>query len=278
MKLRTRLTLALHRRLMLALRELRHPAERSRARSALAHTVDERAFVSADDRLERLVGITRNASAERRRAVLAQAGHSRAQLMQDLFVVSELGEKRGAGFFVEFGATNGVDLSNSWMLETRLGWKGILAEPARCWHAALRQNRSCAIDVECVWARTGERLDFDEVGAPELSTLSEFSQVDGHALARTNRKRYQVPTVSLNDLMRRYDAPAEPDYLSIDTEGSEFAILREFDFDRYRFKVITCEHNHTPMRGEIHRLLTAAGYRRKLEELSCFDDWYVRTE
>ena len=45
--------------------------------------------------------------------------------MQDLWVCYELGEKRD-GFFVEFGATNGVKNSNTWLLETKLGWKGIL--------------------------------------------------------------------------------------------------------------------------------------------------------
>jgi len=88
--------------------------------------------------------------------------------------------------------------------------------------------------------------------------------------------RYQVPTISLNDLLRRHGAPAEPDYLSIDTEGSEFAILRELDFARFAFKVITCEHNHTPKREQIRQLLESAGYRRKHEDLSRFDDWYVR--
>src|SRR5208282_3167640 len=41
---------------------------------------------------------------------------SRAQLRQDLFVLSELDFKKN-GFFVEFGATNGLDLSNTYLLE-----------------------------------------------------------------------------------------------------------------------------------------------------------------
>jgi hypothetical protein len=106
--------------------------------------------------------------------------------------------------------------------------------------------------------------------------LSDFSQSDGHAKSRSDKTSYQVPTVSLNDLLRRHGAPAEPDYPSIDTEGGELAILREFDFARYRFKVITCDHNHTPAREQIRQLLTAAGYQRKHVELSRFDDWYVR--
>lgn len=269
-------------RMAAAFREWLRPdrAERSLASKALSGRAVERAVfgecLSEPERLDLLTSLLRQMPEPRRAELIAQVGFSRSQLMQDLFVLSELGERRDAGFFVEFGAADGVALSNSWLLEQRLGWKGILAEPARCWHESLTRNRTCAIDTDCVWSLSGEQLDFDEVSAGELSTLSEFSQSDGHAQARSDKMSYQVPTISLNDLLHRHGAPAEPDYLSIDTEGSEFAILKELDFARFHFKVITCEHNYTPMREQIRQLLESAGYRRKYLELSRFDDWYVR--
>jgi hypothetical protein len=55
---------------------------------------------------------------------------SKSQLKQDLFVLAELDFKSN-GFFVEFGATNGIDLSNTHLLENEFGWGGILAEPAK---------------------------------------------------------------------------------------------------------------------------------------------------
>jgi FkbM family methyltransferase len=200
---------------------------------------------------------------------------SMAQLRQDLFVLSELGFKRG-GFFVEFGAANGKELSNTWLLEKRFGWSGILAEPARCWHGPLAAHRGCAIEHDCVWKTTGETLEFLETAEAELATLADYQSVDMHAKARRSAKCYGVKTVSLADLLARHHAPAAPDYLSIDTEGSEYEILREFDFARHPFKVITCEHNHTSARAKIFELLTRAGYVRKFEALSDFDDWYVR--
>ena len=274
----------LHKRIVASIREALHPdrIHRVQARHALeTHYVERADFgecLSDDSRLDQLVGIIKNTPEAGRATVRHYAGYSRAQLMQDLFVLSELGVRRGEGFFVEFGASDGVALNNTWLLEKCLGWKGILAEPAQCWHAALRVNRQCVIETDCIWSKTGDLLDFDEVSTAELSTISQFCQADSHALARSESRRYQVSTISLNDLLHRHHAPTELDYLSIDTEGSEFAILREFDFDRYRFKVITCEHNHTPTREKIHQLLLAAGYKRKLEKLSRFDDWYVRCD
>ncbi|MBK7635080.1 MAG: FkbM family methyltransferase [Saprospiraceae bacterium] len=58
------------------------------------------------------------------------------------------------------------------------------------------------------------------------------------------------------------------DYLSIDTEGSEYDILSSFNFDRYTFGIITVEHNYTAYRDRIKDLLESKGYRRVLTNLS----------
>jgi len=200
---------------------------------------------------------------------------SRAQIFQDAFVLHVLGTEQ-PGFFVDFGATDGVSLSNSWLLETAYGWRGILAEPARNWQADLRANRPNArIETRCVWTETGAELVFREAAERELSTIDSFAGGDSQARNRQNAETYSVTTVSLNDMLAELGAPAPFDYLSIDTEGSEFDILSHFDLARYMPRVITVEHNYTPRRRDIHALLTAAGYRRVLTEVSLFDDWYL---
>lgn len=209
--------------------------------------------------------------------ILRLLPQSKAQFRQDLFVLAELGLKRD-GFFVEFGATDGLSLSNTHLLEHEFGWHGILAEPAQCWHAALTANRNCAIDRRCIWKGSGETVIFNETAIPELSTINKFSSADLHRDSRKVGSRYEVTTVSLIDLLAEHGAPPRIDYLSIDTEGSEFDILEGFDFDRYKVSVITCEHNFTPTRRRVHGLLTARGYVRKFEGVSEFDDWYVKAD
>lgn len=207
--------------------------------------------------------------------LLQYFGLSKSQLRQDLFVLSHLGFKKN-GFFVEFGATNGLDLSNSHLMEKEFGWNGILAEPAACWHNELKYNRNSNIETDCVWIDSKSVLAFNQVDEPELSTINIFSDDDSHSKARKNSKIYEVQTISLNDLLKKYKAPKVIDYLSIDTEGSEYNILSHFDFSEYSFKVITCEHNYTPMREKIFALLTQQGYQRVFEEISLWDDWYVK--
>ena len=201
---------------------------------------------------------------------------SKSQLHQDLFVLLETNFKKN-GFFVEFGATNGVDLSNTNLLEREFNWKGILAEPARVWHSDLEKNRECSIERNCVWSDSNSVLDFNEATEAELSTITKYNSVDWASTRRKNGVGYKVKTISLVDLLIKHNAPKVIDYLSIDTEGSEYEILSHFDFDSYQFRVITCEHNFTKMREKIYDLLISKGYKRKYVALSRFDDWYIKS-
>jgi FkbM family methyltransferase len=199
---------------------------------------------------------------------------SKAQFGQDLFVLSQ-SEFKTHGFFVEFGATDGVYLSNTYILEKELGWNGILAEPAKCWHENLNKNRKCHIETDCVWSSSHKTFTFNQSKLAWLSTITEFSQSDYLAHRRGRASTYDVNTISINDLLSKFNAPDCIDYLSIDTEGSEFEILNALNFNKYQIKIISCEHNHTVQRERIHLLLSGNGYRRILESHSGVDDWYI---
>jgi FkbM family methyltransferase len=207
----------------------------------------------------------------------AQRMHSNAQLCQDLWVLWETGCKRN-GYFVEFGATNGVTLSNTCLLEKAYGWNGILAEPFAVWHNDLAMNRSARIDHRCVWRQTGEQLEFIETPAnPEYAGLRAraFDGEYGTARGAVGQSTV-VKTVSLNDLLREHDAPAHIDYLSIDTEGSELDILEAFEFSRYRVDLISVEHAFNDAKREALRvLLVRNDFVRRFEAFSRWDDWYV---
>jgi FkbM family methyltransferase len=193
-----------------------------------------------------------------------------------------LNEKR-SGTFLEFGATNGVELSNSLLLEKEFGWKGVLAEPSPQWHAALMQNRPDAtILTDCIYSETGKNVDFfvSEVGV--LSSLEEFknhdaSSMPGNAQAR-NRNGYtvSVPTISLNDVFVRYLDSAPIDYMSVDTEGSELLILENFDFGKFGPRIVSVEHNFSDSEAMLDELFQHNGYERYFREQTQFDAWYVR--
>ncbi|WP_422345144.1 FkbM family methyltransferase [Parasphingorhabdus sp.] len=201
---------------------------------------------------------------------------SRAQLFQDIWALSELDGKRD-GFFVEFGATDGLEKSNSYLLEKKYGWGGILAEPNPDWHQSLRANRpGSTIVEECVWKETGQTLHFQIADNAELAGVVSSAQTDRHN--RNIMRTISVQTISLIDLLKRHDAPAEIDLLSIDTEGSEVDILAAYPFETGpKFRLIAVEHNYIQEKIDaLDALLEPWGYQRVLIEHSAFDAWYVR--
>lgn len=199
-----------------------------------------------------------------------------AQLGQDLWVLDRSNHKRN-GFFIEFGATDGVALSNTLLLETEFGWAGLLAEPNPAFQTALKRNRHCTISDACIGARTGEDVEF--ILADVFGGIADYADSDPHAgtrkAYRDNGDSLWLTTISLEDFLIQHGAPREIDYLSVDTEGSEYDILAAFPFDRWTIRLITVEHNFTPTREKIHALLTGLGYQRTEAQ---WDDWYELTQ
>jgi FkbM family methyltransferase len=193
-----------------------------------------------------------------------------SQLGQDLWVLEQTNQKTG-GYFVEFGACDGVFLSNTYLLEKSFSWTGICAEPNRELFHRLIKNRNCLCLQECIFSESGKTLPF--LAAGELGTLQEFVASDSHGAtrARALAESYAVSTISLNDLLEKALAPPIIDYLSVDTEGSEYEILRTFDFKRWIVRCWTIEHNYTESRDKIAELMTSHGYQRIAKD---WDDWF----
>lgn len=193
---------------------------------------------------------------------------SEAQLFQDLYVMYKLNKKFGV--FVDFGATNGKDINNSWLLEKQFEWTGIVCEPNPQFHEELKSNRTCFVETKCVSDTSNKVVTFLQTKSPELSTVSGYDN-DEHN--RSEHIRIDVQTISLNDMLEKYQID-KIDYLNIDTEGSEFDILSSFNIEKYMPKIITVEHNFTSNRNKIYDLLTSKGYTREFEIFSRWDDWY----
>ena len=198
------------------------------------------------------------------------------QLLQDAFVQWILQEKQ-KGFFVEIGTGDGIFLSNSYALEKEFGWCGILAEPNKNFQKEIKKNRPDSILAPyAITDKSGKKLMFmDTYDAPELSTLKNYAHQDLHD--RSTFNEYEVETMTLNDLLSKYDAPSRVNYISVDTEGSEYTILKDFDFNKYAVDVFTVEHNYNAENlAKIDSVLLPNGYARVFKNISRFDAWYVK--
>jgi FkbM family methyltransferase len=198
---------------------------------------------------------------------------ARAQNFQDVFVIWILGKMRG-GYFAEVGAANGVQFSNTHLLEKQFGWTGLLVEPAVCWHPHILKNRRAKLDTRCAWSTSGDEISFCQLPDSNLSTASKYLPEQLRTWRTSPTCRYDVKTATLQEILR--DAPPVVDYLSLDVEGAELEVLAAYDFS-HNFRVVTVEHNFQEQRrSQIRSLLSSRGYLRVCEDLSKFDDWYVR--
>ena len=48
---------------------------------------------------------------------------------------------------------------------------------------------------------------------------------------------------NINDVLENHNCPNEVDYLSFDVDAAQWKTFNELDWDKYKFKVITLEHN-----------------------------------
>lgn len=202
--------------------------------------------------------------------------HSKSQLRQDVHVLLRNNMKEN-GYFVEIGAHDGISFSNTYMLEQIFNWKGIVVEPSPQFNTLIRKNRSCFVDTRCVYTKSNKIVDFVEHKSSSLSGIQCYNDANRAELSGKESRVIQLNTISLNDLLGHYEAPSIIDYISVDTEGSEFSILENFDFGKYKVQFFSIEHNYSSMRDDLTHLMETNGYKRIMEEYSQWDDWYVPT-
>jgi FkbM family methyltransferase len=169
----------------------------------------------------------------------------------DRWIVEEvLGPQRG-GYFVEAGAKDGIVDSNTYTLEKHLDWEGICVEPQPDYYAGLQLNRRCRTERCALFSSSGT-VEFinNRLGLGGVSeTIRHPDQVTGDTIIR-------VPSMTLLELLEKHHAPRIIDYLSLDTEGSEFEILRVFNFGAHVFRCVTIETD------DCNALLLRHGYRQ----------------
>lgn len=229
-------------------------------------------FFIGNERLAPMFGILNVIKSNRHHELIQNFSTSKSQFGQDLFVIAALDFTKN-GFFVEFGAADGKELSNTYILEKFYKWNGVLAEPALVWHKHLSRNRSAIIETKCVYEKSGTWLEFHE--SVDYAILSGLF-VSNEKVEKS--RKYKVETISLLDLLIKTNAPTVIDYLSIDTEGSELAILEAFDFAKYDFKIITVEHNFRKETDEILKLLKNNGYIQVFSDLSGIEGWFINSK
>jgi FkbM family methyltransferase len=197
---------------------------------------------------------------------------SHAQFGEDR-ILAEIFADRAEGRCVEVGANDGRTGSASYLFEQR-GWQCLLVEPIPALAQEIRKHRACTV-VNCAASSSaGEAKFFVAEGVEAVSGLDltperlEWAQRVGGTI-----REITVRTATLDSLLE--DAGfSDLDFVTIDVEGHELAVLEGFDLDTYRPRVVILEDNSVEGDVRVARHMADHGYvhfRR-----TGVNEWYAR--
>ena len=183
---------------------------------------------------------------------------SYSQFNQDINILNFYNDKK-FGFFVEAGAQDGCNYSNSYYLEKNNYWNGICVECNPYWYNKLCNNRKNTLNYNyALYNSDDDSLDFinDNIGG-----CSGILETNKNNNVLHNNEIIKVNTKKLTTILDMANAPSFIEFLSLDTEGSEYEILKSHDFNKYLFGYICVEHNYIKEnREKIRSLLESKGY------------------
>jgi FkbM family methyltransferase len=184
-----------------------------------------------------------------------------SQAGQDMVVDRLLGGKTG-GVFVDVGGYDGVTGSNTLFFEMYRGWTGILIEPVPLNHARAAMLRRCPCLPMAVADSDGTAdLIVVDKGFTQMSGLA--ASYDPAILAKVRadprhaETRVTVQTRTLAQVMDEAGIPYA-DFVSLDIEGGEVAVLKSFPFARLPVAIWAIENNTGT--SEIGQIMRSHGY------------------
>jgi len=197
-----------------------------------------------------------------------------SQADQDKWVCDFFKYKKN-GFFLDVGAYDGIQTSNTYALEKYLDWSGICIEAEPGAFSKLANNRKSKNYNIAVTSYKG------------------YCSFTGDKIAYGDTPGYAIKCDTLDAVLEEAGSSREIDYLSIDIEGAEYSTLQCFDFSKWEIKLMTVEHNlylnGPEQKNKLYELLTSNNFIRMVNDAPCLDphpsvygkpyeDWYVNKD
>ena len=191
-------------------------------------------------------------------ALILGVDEFKGQYGQDVLVDRLLNGKR-AGVFVELGAYDPIYLSNTYFLEMKRGWSGLLVEAQPDRKQVLERYRPNSIVESC--AISDEEKEISFTVADSISGM-EDAMAPQHVkrVADMKSASIRLKTVTLQSLLDKHNLH-RIDYFSLDVEGAELQVLRSIDFSKVRIDLLTVEIDYAERMQDIYEHLASRGFR-----------------
>lgn len=137
------------------------------------------------------------------------------------------------GFYIECGANDGVNQSNTWYFEKSLNWRGILIEPNKKIFKELKKNRSSKNIFENV-ALVSESFD--------KKIYLTNNNLESKLTDNPDNCSIEVFTQTLNDILKK-NKIFKINLFCLDVEGYEAEVFRGLNLVFYDIEYILVETN-----------------------------------
>lgn len=188
----------------------------------------------------------------------------KSQNGQDKYIYETYFKNKMNGVFVELGAIDGIDKSNSYFFEKQLNWNGLCIEPIKYYYDKLVSNRRCVCSNDLI-SGDGKPHEFTEIigyGKGLSGIVDNYNPEHLKRIEREGIKNKSILTkesIKLGDILKENNM-MNIDILFLDTEGSELNILRSLDWCTISINVICVEANYKNDEVEILKLLESKCY------------------
>jgi FkbM family methyltransferase len=171
-----------------------------------------------------------------------RALQSNSQFHEDLLIDLLLNRKKD-GVYVDIGANDPFINNNTQRFYLR-GWRGINIEPGLSAYKKIEKNRAFDINLNMAVSEESGKLTLYQIGNDSsLSTLDYGTAVKMAEACKLELTSFTVDAMPVSRILDTYLANRHIDFMSVDTQVHDLAVLKSNDWDRYRPTLVVVNSN-----------------------------------
>lgn len=172
--------------------------------------------------------------------------------------IHELLESKQTGFYIDVGAFDGLHANYTKYFED-IGWQGIAIDPHPTSFSKLESNRTCTKENIVISDHDGES-EFNWSDSAPMTSRVDLSGKKARIHNQDDVIKTILPCMTITSLCEKYSV-RHVDFLKIDAEGHDWAIINGIDFSKITISFIVLEvwenHEKEKYKLSIEKLLNA---------------------
>jgi hypothetical protein len=179
-------------------------------------------------------------------------------------VLNRIFEHKDKGFYVDIGAHHPKRFSNTYVFYNK-GWRGINVDAMPGSTVPFNAIRPLDINLEIPVSDSAQTLPFYIFNEPALNTFLSDVAAERELKAEFKVERVvEIKTQTLAGILNDH-LPANTviDFISIDVEGLDFAVLKSNNWDKYAANIVLVESElefQQFMDSELYHYMQSKGY------------------